>query len=213
MRIFVLLLVGVCLMTLGPASGIGKPQKDDDPLDKILSGDRNKIEEGKMEIVKRRKQQIEELLKIVNNITLRTKNRGAVVAAIELLGKLRAVEAVPSLIQLLLFGKKGDIHDPGQTLRFSAPPPEAASSVRALIKIGTPSLKPVTEQLVKISKETADYETLALHCLWVIKDVLGPELGKVYLTQLIKNDERAAKSRFVTDGLHFMDIYIKIKQK
>lgn len=213
MRIFILLLVGFCLITLCPTPGIGKPQKDDDPLEKILSGDKNKIKEGKMEILKHRKEQIEGLLKIVNDTKLRTKNRGAMVAAIELLGELRAEESVPVLVQLLLFGKKGDIHDSGFIKKLPLPPDQAAPAVKALIKIGIPSLKPVTEQLVKITKETKDYNTLALHCLCVIKNVLGPELGKAYLTQLIKSNKHAAKSRFVTDGLHFMDVYIKVKQK
>jgi len=189
-----------------------KQEKSKDPVEKILSGDARLIEEGEKEILSNRSEQIKRLLDIVKDTALRTKNRPAVVAAIELLGELRAAETAPELAQMLLFGNKKDIHDQ-RKMKEPLPPDETSPAVAALIKIGIPSLKPVTEQLLAITKETKDKYSLSLHCLWVIKGILKPQIGKAYLTQLCGKDERAAKSEFVKDGFNFMDAFMFEEKK
>lgn len=178
------------------------------PLAKIISEKRTLREEGKKEIRTRRKEVIGELLQIVNDVDLRRENRAAVLAAIELLGELRAKEAVPVLVSLLRFGRTGTIQD-RPVRRIPEPPHLRAPAVQALIDIGVPSLGPVTKQLVALTDETEAKYVLQLHCLWVIKGVLGPKLGKAHVNILLKTNKRAQKSKFVAEGPHFMDVFIR----
>ena len=182
--------------------------RPDDVLEKLLSGKPDVVDRGKTELLAQRERQIGRLLEIVNDATLK-KNRAAFLAAVEVLGELRAEQAAPALTRFLLVGKKMDIHDRYEDPAIRALPHHAAPTVQALVSIGTPSLKPVTEQLVAITERTRDKYTLQLHCHWVIKGVLGPRLGKAYLTQLCERDPRARDSAFVKEGFDFMDLFMK----
>ena len=85
--------------------------ESNDPVEKLLSSASKKRLEGKKEILEQRKKLIERLLKLVKDPELKKKNRAAVVAAIELLGELRAEEAVPVFMNMLLFAAREDVYD------------------------------------------------------------------------------------------------------
>jgi hypothetical protein len=165
---------------------------------------------GKAQIVAERKRCIAQLLAIIKSTELRKNNREAVLAAVELLGRLRAEEAAPVLTEMLLFGWRGDITDKNRWGKLPLPPDKATPVVPALARIGTPSLHHVKEKLLSIGQEDANKNTWKLHCLWVIKDILGPELGKAYLENLLKEDKRAKGNEWVKDGLRFMDLCIEL---
>jgi hypothetical protein len=206
------LLIVICFLVLWTTRGHSQ-EDSKDPVEKILSGDARLTEEGEKEILFNRSQQIKRLLDIVKDTALRTKNRPAVVAAIELLGELKVAEAAPELARMLLFGEEEDIHTPRHIMQTPPPPDISSPAVAALIKIGIPSLKPVTEQLVSITRNTPDKDVLYLYSLWVIKGVLRPQLGKAYLAQVCERDERVANGGSVKDGLRFMDIYMFEEKK
>ena len=144
---------------------------------------------------------------------MRRKDRAAVVTAIELLGELRAREAAPTLVQMLLFGKDADIHDSRMPGKQPPPPHDASPAVAALMKIGVPSLKPLTDRLVAITTNTQDNDTLSLYCYWPVEKILGPELGKEHLMLLCKRDNRAKESEFVKIAIDFMDLVIRVKSE
>jgi len=184
-----------------------------DLLAGFLSGDARARKEAIGELRASRASRIKGLIRIVEDPLLRVPRREVVVSAIQLLGELRAREAVRPLVGLLLYGRRADIHDlPRREIGKQPEPPDAAApAVLALIQIGAPSLGPVTERLVTIAEDAKDKNHLWLHCLWVIKGVLGPRLGKAYLEQLRATDERARASAFVSRGLRFMHTYRKLR--
>ena len=177
-------------------------------LEKLRSPRAEEVDEAKATLLAEQKDLTRGLIAIVSDPELRQTNRHAVLSAIELLGELRAPEAAEPLCDLLLYGWKGDISDPTRFPMKFPLPDEAAPAVPALTKIGIPALKPVTEKLIAIQEDTADWGSLQLHCLWVIKDILGPRLGKAYIAHLLESDQRAARSQIVKDGLRFMDLQI-----
>lgn len=167
-------------------------------------------EKAAKEVLASREAQVQALLTIAKDGDLRATNRPAVVTAVKLLGELRAEEATPALAGLLLFGEKADIHASMEEIgKIPARPDSRAPAVAALIKIGMPSLKPVQKQLLAITNENKDKGVLCYHCLWVIKGVLGPRLGKAYLEDLASKDKAAAQSEFVIYGIKFMATYAK----
>ena len=185
-------------------------QEMDEWLNKLRSQELAVRDQAAKEVLASRHAQVQALLTIVKDGDLRAKNRAAVVTAVELLGDLRAEEASAALADLLLFGEKADIHASDDEELKDPPLPETrAPAVAALIKIGVPSLKPVTKQLLSIADENKDKDVLCYHCVWVIKGVLGARLGKAYLEDLVSKDKAAAQSKFVNYGIKFMDTYAK----
>lgn len=72
---------------------------------------------------------------------------------------------------------------------------------------------PVAEQYSQITESTPDKNELSVSCAWIIRDILGPELGKLYLEEMMRNDERAANSTFLNRGIDFMNRAIERKRK
>ncbi len=150
--------------------------------------------ESKDEIAAAYKKSVARVVSILADKKLRESDRPRTVAAIELAGTLRAKEAVPHLVDLLLYGKKADIEDFRQTPRIPARPDSAAPAVQALIDIGMPSLEAVCQKLVETSKPTTrNKDALRLHCVWVIWKVLGADLGREYLILCQKRYPEAKK--------------------
>jgi len=137
--------------------------------------------ESKDKIVASYNDSVARIVSVLANKKIRESDRPTTVAAIELAGTLRAKEAVPHLVNLLLYGKKGDIKDLMDIGRIPPPPDSASPAVQALIDIGVPSLEPVCKKLVSTSKPTKNKSTLRLHCVWVIWKILGTDLGMEYL--------------------------------
>ena len=147
--------------------------------------------ESKDQIVAAYKKSIARVVSILADKRIRESDRRTTVAAIQLAGALRAKEAVPHLVDLLLYGKEANIEDVERTRRDPAPPDSAAPAVQALINIGMPSLEAVCQKLVSTAKPTKNKNTLRLHCVWVIWKVLGTDLGKEYLLLCQKRHPKA----------------------
>ena len=131
---------------------------------------------------------VAEIVRVLGDRGLRESDRATVVAAIELAGKLRAKEAVPQLVDLLLFGQKADLKDsPKNVERPDREPPDAvAPAVQALIDIGIPSLEPVCEKLAALKPDTENRQRIRYHCTWTLLRILGTEMGEQYLLLYVK---------------------------
>jgi hypothetical protein len=208
------LVYGMLVLLVVTAASCGAKKPDDSEekgerssvLLRLRSPRAREVDEARARLLAEERDLTRELLRIVGDSGLRNTNRHAVLSAIALLGDLRAAAAAGALCDLLLYGWEGDIRDPMHDPLKVPRPDVAGPAVPALSKIGIPALKPVTEKLIAIQEGTENRGRLQLHCLWVIKDILGPRLGKEYIAHLLETDERAANSQFVKDGLRFMDL-------
>jgi hypothetical protein len=97
-----------------------------------------------------RKSRINELLQIIKQPIANEAHNGSVYHAIRLIGKLRAVEAVPVLVTRLTFLPK-----PGRIISAEVVPREEYyPAVRSLIEIGVPS--DVTFEMIRILSNPSD---------------------------------------------------------
>lgn len=226
--LFLSVFVSVCVVLFTQCGNtqdnlpVGKKEKKEtedppDPFKKLFTNAIGAREEAKKIIIGKRKEIIEKLLKLVKDPDIVKKDRAAVAAAIELLGEYRAVEAVPVLSKMLLFDSSGEVCDPKTTgggiafIGGPGPRAECIPAVFALTKIGMPAIKKVTDILLSIKDKTQHKNRLSLHALCIIRDVMGPELGKIYLEELMRKDKDASNSKFVNNGIHFMNEAIKRK--
>jgi len=146
--------------------------------------------ESKDEMIAAYKSNVARVVSILADNRTRESDRATTVAAIELAGALRAKEAVPHLVDLLLYGRTGDITKQRETPSLPPPPDKRAPAVQALVDIGVPSLAAVRDKLVSASasKRTETTNTLRRHCVWVVWKVLGTDLGKTYLVLCQEKD-------------------------
>lgn len=156
-------------------------------------------------------QSVARVIEVIADKQKRETDRPSVIAAIEVAGRLRVKEAVPHLTELLLYGRKGNIADSEELSKIPAPPPKRAPAVQALIRIGMPSVEPAFEKWIRISATTKNRNTLGLHCLWIIKDVLGVDLAKAYM--LMRQKDFPDKKEAFAEAMNFLDVFSKTKQK
>jgi hypothetical protein len=112
-----------------------------------------------------------------------------------LLGNLRATEAVPVLLENIEYKNP-------RTMVVDEPLGSGGwyPAAEALSKIGMPAIPPTIDNL-------GTYDTNCLGrqlCCWVIKEILGPRLGKVRLEMAIEESrEPAAKENLTAALRHF----------
>jgi hypothetical protein len=152
---------------------------------KLRSDDKKDRDEIGQLILQDRQRLVTELQQIVREFIADKKKQEIATAAIILLGKLRAVEAIPILVEHLIL--------PPVALRptVTAPPSplKAHPSAGALIEIGSPSLRP----LLKKVEVSSDEGTLVLAAI-VINGILGPDLA-VAAVELRLEQQKDAKVR------------------
>lgn len=187
-------LFALCISMLLPM-GVDSVQARDqlEPIAKIASRDASLREQGVSELVRQRKELIRGLIGILKDAGKfpSDEERGAVISAIHVLGEMRAVEAVDTLVHYIDFPASNKPVSHG--LR---PLGEVYPAVAALIKIGNPSLPAVVEVL-KTSTEGDD--VVMNNCGWIISHVLSPELVKSYLEIALKAEKDPKKrARIIT---------------
>lgn len=162
-----------------------KPEQDwRKMLARLRSDDQKDRKEIGQLILQDRQRLVAELQQIVREFAADEKKQEIARPAIVLLGKLRAVEAVPVLVEHL---NLPPVTLPGAPRLIS--PIEANPSVGALIEIGSPCLQPL---LMKV-EESDDRGTLIQAAL-VLNQVLGPDLA-VAAVKLRLEQQKDAKVR------------------
>jgi hypothetical protein len=104
-------------------------------------------------------------------------------SAMQLLGDMRAVHAVPLLVRHL------DFFCPiREQMLSTGPSPEEIPALGALIKIGLPSVRPVLE------RHSTEGVPVPVVAYWLVKGVLGGEgIAEAYLTRAVAEEQDPQK--------------------
>ena len=147
----------------------------------VTSDDEAKRTEAYQQVVKERKEMIRYLLLAISSEQMQENNRPGVVAAIELLGEIRASEAVTALADLLLYGAtKGVEYPPDGSRRELRNPRKSFPAVDALIKIGKPSLDEMA-RVIAWSPDGYPGAFKRYHARIVITEILAYDLAAEFL--------------------------------
>lgn len=160
--------------------------------EKLLSGKEDQIALARKEILDQRTATVNMLISIIQDKNLQETNRPAVLAAACLLGNLRAPEAIPALLDIILLFEYG---------WYEAPPAGVLSWVNgspagdALIKIGLPAVNPLVMRLVSDDKSIRDPISTRYLCGFVIEDILGYHLTAQYLMKAAAEYPESSEER------------------
>jgi hypothetical protein len=126
-------------------------------------------EEAAVAIRNERGQRIRDLIEFTRKAPDRTEWHDGKHLAILLLGDLRAVEAVPLLVENILYRNP-------RTLYMMGPLNESGMfpGVEALVKIGMPAIDPVVAKLGPVGEE----DQLRRNGCWIVREVLGNRLAQ-----------------------------------
>jgi len=150
----------------------------------LLSGKQKQMDQARKEILDHRAETINMLIEIIKDKNLQETNRPAVVAAAKILGDLRAKEAIPALLEIILLSEDGWYKDSNETM--SLPLDRRTYASDALVKIGLPALKPVTERLLSRNKSLVNPTNTGTICYYIIEYLLGYRLAEQYFVQTAK---------------------------
>ncbi|KPJ55963.1 MAG: hypothetical protein AMS16_03240 [Planctomycetes bacterium DG_58] len=150
----------------------------------VISDDGAKRAEASQRVIKDRREVIRYLLLAISSEEMQKNSRPAVVAAIELLGEIRASEAVTPLADLLLYGATEGVEYPAdgriRKMKKMRNPRKNFPVVEALIKIGNPSLDEMARVIAWAPKGYPG-AFKRFHARIVITEVLGYGLAAEFL--------------------------------
>ncbi len=113
--------------------------------------------------------------------------------AILLIGDMRANESIPVLFDNLEYRNPRELA--GSYLGIGGLYPAA----EALSKIGMPSVGPVIDKLGRYGEQEKGHSI----CCWIIKEILGPRLGKVRLEMAIEDTKDETVKKNLTAALPY----------
>ncbi|HUX01607.1 MAG: hypothetical protein WBD63_12315 [Phycisphaerae bacterium] len=117
--------------------------------------------------------------------------------AILLLGDLRALEAVPVLMENIWYKNVESRELPSMIYRYGG---EAYPAAKSLSKIGMPAVQPLLARL-SVLRETEPERRI---CTWTLKEILGERLAKVRLemaVEEVKDDAARANLKAALEQL------------
>ena len=161
-----------------------------DSMTKLRSANKAERFEAALSLLRERRKTVEELQKIItenikaaentNDENIKQVRWETARTSIWSLGKMRAVEAVPLLVENLTFL----VLDP---LRGGQPIEEKLPSVGALIEIGTPSLEPVLQRVEGLDVQDRRVTEYVARCAaTVIRGVLDRKVAIAYVEDHIE---------------------------
>lgn len=169
-----------------------------DAIGKIRSSNLALQKEGGRELLQQRKELISSLINILKqgDKNAEGEKRSSLVAAIDVLGEMRAIEAVDILVDYIKFPASDKL----VVFYKIIPPSEIYPAVKALIKIGKPSLPAV----LRVLKESTDEKDVILltNSGWIISQVLGHKIGKIYLEDALQSETDPKKRARIEDLLN-----------
>lgn len=157
-----------------------------DLITQIRTTEDTEREAAARRIMDERRKLLVELQESVKESLVEQETQGIAKTGIRLLGHLRAIEAVPMLVENLTFQPVPKVAGASK----SVPTEEALPCVGALTEIGLPSLGP----LMKKVAESGDRDTILCAAL-VANRVLGTDLAVLYVKGEIARESAAAKKQ------------------
>lgn len=159
-----------------------------DSIHKINSVDSNLQKEGMKDLLMQRQKIITGLIKILEHdgdIPKGRKLSPSLEAAMNVLGEMRAIEAVNVLMLYINFPS---IDMP--IVQKITSLDKIYPAVKSLINIGMPSLHAVIQKVKDSDKSDA---TLVTKCRYIIFKILGAKLGQVYIEDVLNNEMNSKK--------------------
>ena len=201
------------LVALGLLGGINaiRAQTSDYPnelIQRLRSPNVDVQERAKENILQDRAQLIAGLIQFLEDLDPDKVKAGqpSVVTAIEVLGGLRAVEAVDVLAKYLTFRATDE-----EIIRRIELPEEMYPAVGAFLKIGRPAIDPVIDAL---SESQNDDPVLFRNSVWIIVTVgelrgEGIRLARYHLNMLIKYEKDQKRRNAITRVIEYLDKIIQ----
>jgi len=170
-------------------------------VDSLISSDPVHIERVKEDMLATRKERVEGLIGIIKDKDLLWNRPPTVMAAVQILGEMRAVEAAKPLVDIIRYP---DVRPPWGPRQYNSrtpwpkrmwplpwwSAPEEGSVCEALVKIGRPCLPAVLETL-----SWTDDPTHTGRCLQVLYFVLGRDGAESALRAAVAGKEEAPTAR------------------
>lgn len=159
-----------------------------DPITKISSSSSKLQMEGAEELKQQRQQLIGKLLAIIQQTNTETNNTklSSRQIAIQALGEMRATEAASTLAQFMNQPRMGNSVIVDQLVA----PSERYPAVKSLVQIGIQALPAVIKTLTASAKND---ELTLNNSGWILLQVLGAKVSKVYLQEAINAEKDASK--------------------
>ena len=169
------------------------------PVEKIESADLVLQKEGLLEIVTDRKARIESLIAVLDlgDKDARGAERTSLNAAIVVLGELRAVEAIPSLLRYIVFYTGDGAFSVNKLVGRD----KGYAAVKALAEIGSPAIPSVMKKL----SESED-DIVLVNCAWVINEIVGRRFLMPYLQYALENEQDDNKKRRIKYLLDMLSV-------
>jgi hypothetical protein len=196
-------LLGMFLVGFLGALAIGAESTAKDIVQKLFAADAVSRQDAEKSIIAARKELIASLLQAIKDETNRTMaaKRGSTLAAVRILGELRAVEAadvlteyitLPDDPEVLTLGVKADASRPSWVMGESSifdRPLSNWQTVEALVAIGEPCLPSVMKRL---QRSGADIRGIAA-CTRVLTELKGKEGAAALLKDALKTETNLNK--------------------
>ena len=112
--------------------------------------------------------------------------------SLQLLGDLRASESVTVLLHNLEYQNPNVV-----LISYYVGEGHQYTSAQALSKIGMPAVSPVVDKLGKYSEKEKGHSI----CCWIIREILGPRLGKIRLEMAIEETKDETVKKNLTAAL------------
>ena len=183
---------------------------------KLTSGRVEKIAQANIQIVSERNQIIGSLRSIIQDPLMREKNIAAVVAAIEILGDIRAVEAVPDLLDMIdysrFWGAKKEPHLPDRIVPWlqDTPDPDELGRhfpcVTALVKTR------VAHELV-IAKLRCEKDDTREKCfVGVLIGTEGRDVAEFIMQSAVGREKDTEAGKALRSALNWFKVYDDYKR-
>jgi len=171
----------------------------------ILKSTNEQEREKEAEAIREKQQQmIHQLIRLaeqnVQPVTSRTTEDSEYIRhhakhlAILLLGDIRATEAIPVLLDNLNY-RNPNILVGGSYMELG----KLYVAAEALSKIGMPAVGPVIDKLGIYSEQEESHSI----CCWIIREILGPRLGKVRIEMAIEETKDETVKKNLTAALPY----------
>ncbi len=193
--------VTACAVVLAVACCV-LAQAQDAAAQRLLSGDREVRDQAVRDLLDQRARLVAQLLTMIDEEEDWTDRSAQAKAAAYVLGEMRAVEAVPTLVRFINYERVGLPMSPSPQAPVYSTELWMVPAVEALVKIGEPCIGHVMNRL---RGETGDAPGPAdLYCLRVLVELKGVEPTAALLVAAITSEDDPGRRERLTLALQLL---------